>query len=793
MAEFHPNAIPGVEGIPGAKLPGSQERNAMREAEAWRHQRSTRESLNDELLGTATSPYELIFAVRRIEKTLESGTIPPSLNEGFRPPSQLSIMLERAEDLKMSGEALRKAGFLLDYEPASGLGVPRASKYSIMAIDTEPVVITDDKTLKEIVAFNYGSPEVRSELAASYEEESLELETRAILGEHIGVRLNLNARDALEAFVDWQHGTRATLKYEHLQTLTNLPKIDLENARVEKRELGYEIAESSFMYLIMLNSGTKDRMNYFMHRPATNALIDRLRVKETGSGPDGKMTREEWIEKYVGVISEWTDDRLRKKTTFIKEAREVKNGKKIRGLLTQYGNIASYEGAPTGVNVGEENEFIEKIVGKAVGSVEASWVAATLLRDIGAYASEGYVAFPNENPSLALGEGRYIASDDTGKFWPYMWNMKEGTKGRKSGLKDMIGRIPDMAMSLFDWAQLKIPDLDVSGKPVENAYHEVIYKEDAEGRPIYKLDEWGDPIFRSIIDAWLGTPEQFKKNLLTGAYVELDRSKVVEVDRDDPKKMRVKKTIERDNPITGEHEVKEIIVAAAEKEIVENGGKKRKILAELVPEEPGHELGNLKFDTLLRDFHGNFGIMQWLLGREKDGVLTNAMNTKFTYEDMELDPLKAAWKYIGICFNPVIMTKGSTQLYDFSHGELKTIQENYFQNIIAARMGSYNFRKNIMPQEIVVYDPRTGTEYQHKVSAVALIDLFARAVLDGNPRNQDELIANYIDDNEKLMNAGEIATAKAIVARWKTTDNVGKVTGKVKGGELLFSPSLYIH
>ena len=38
----------------------------------------------------------------------------------------------------------------------------------------------------------------------------------------------------------------------------------------------------------------------------------------------------------------------------------------------------------------KEIQFIEGAVGDAVGSKEAAWLAATFLRSIGAYASEGY-------------------------------------------------------------------------------------------------------------------------------------------------------------------------------------------------------------------------------------------------------------------------------------------------------------------------------------------------------------------------------------------------------------------
>jgi hypothetical protein len=69
--------------------------------------------------------------------------------------------------------------------------------------------------------------------------------------------------------------------------------------------------------------------------------------------------------------------------------------------------------------------------------------------------------------------------------------MKEGLKGRASGLKDMIGRIPDMAMNLFDWAGVEMTDLPK--KPDGTSQR------------------------RSIWDAWLGTSGgKPKLDLLTG-------------------------------------------------------------------------------------------------------------------------------------------------------------------------------------------------------------------------------------------------------------------------------------
>ncbi|HTK03353.1 MAG TPA: hypothetical protein VL401_01120, partial [Alphaproteobacteria bacterium] len=369
-----------------------------------------------------------------------------------------------------------------------------------------------------------------------------------------------------------------------------------------------------------------------------------------------------------------------------------------RGLLTMYSNIAAFKGDPGEFSKEKENKFIEGI-GNAVGSVEASWLAATFLRVSGAFASEGYVHLPNGNSALPLGEPRYISSDDTGKFFAYMWNIKEGSSGRSSGLKDMIGRIPDMAMNLFDWAQVEV-DLPNGRK----------------GR-------------RSIWDAWLGTPGGKRKiDLLTG-----------------------------------------------------------KETANLTTQEPYHRLGDINFKSLEPDFHGAFATQQWLMGRKDDGVLTNAMQTDFRLEDFSLKKLKSIWKYIGIVFNPLNLSKGSTHLYDMgdNNEKVKTIQKNFFKNLMAARIASSSFAITILNSPTRLFNDGSLIDKQtEEVSSAAVALAAVQQVIENpSPSNEAEIVANYIDNNKELRST-DLFIESGKVRKWalatlnSTKEGFGIIRGK---------------
>jgi len=584
------------------------------------------ESMNDELIATASTPQELFRGLRNIEEKLENGNIPGNLNESYRPPAQLSLMYNRATNLKVTNTELESRGWLTGYNPSTGEGLPAHRKYSAMALNMdEEFIIKDGQYVADIfgnpamkIVFNYGTEKERAELARSYDRAVVELEARAILGEWIGTMLNLNIRDGLEPLVNWEHGTTAKFKGDHLHALFNMPDIEELATNPENRKLGDQVEEALFLNLVMLHSGNKQRMQDFLLRPGADHLISKL-AKEEEHRRGSVYTRDQWVKENIGDYNNWVPDYdpsidLVKDKDAYKKTRDLEKTWKVeasdgrRGRLTKWGNIAAFGGNPGDIAGHEEKEFIEKTVGGLVGSIEASWVAATLMRSIGTYASEGYVALPNGKSILPLGEARYISSDDRGKFYSYMFNYKEGTKGRSSGLKDMIGKIPDMAFDLFDWAQVQMVDL------LPQRLDSTIVKQGEA------LDGTETPQKRSIWDAWLGTVGGKQKiDLLTG-----------------------EKTNQRTN------------------------------------KEEYHRLGDLNFSSLDRDFHGSFGVMQWLLGNGEGpvGVFIDAMKVDFKYEDFLLNDLKKKNKYIGIVMNPVILTKGSMHLYE-NIESYKTIQKKF--------------------------------------------------------------------------------------------------------------------
>lgn len=625
------------------------------------------ESMHAELINTAETPHELFIGLRGLEKMLEDGSIPGSLAERYTPPRELSIMWEKAELLSMSIDQLLANGWIRkdSYNPKTGTGVPKNRKYAALAMSVEeiPIILEDKEGNKRQVGadleYNFGTPEKRAQLEKAYKNAILELEARSILGEHIDIRLNLDFRDNLEGLVGIMHSGRVPkFKSEHLKALFNMPGLNELSANPENHVLGDQVEEAMFLNLVMLKSGTKNDMQELLARPGAKHLIAKM-AKEAESRMGRTYTYDNWIKDNIGDVDSWTDDTKRELDTYKTEAT-----KGLRKDLTKWSNIAAFAGSPGDFGGDDEVHFIEKTIGGLVGSVEASWLAATLMRSIGAYASEGYVALPNGKSSLPLGEGRYISSDDTGKFYAYMFNMKEGLKGRTSGLKNMIGKIPDTAMNLFDWAQVKV---DLNGKSER----------------------------RSIWDAWLGTSGGKKKtDLLTG-----------------------------------------------------------KETGEIIQEEAYHRLGSLKFESLDREFHGTFTIMQWLLGNREGptGVFIEAMRTDFKYEDFTLNQLKKVWKYIGITFNPIVMTKGSPHLYKADKETYKTIQKNFLRNMILSRINSYSFTTNVLNHTI----PMLEADYKDAgIPAPVLVRAFAKEILKDDPQDEEEVKKHYLDSYDTLIHLG---------------------------------------
>lgn len=693
----------------------SPEEEAKQKLEAEMAARNMgRESVFENMAVNGKTPREVMTGVRKILEPKDESVIPSDMEDPWQARRVFAAIYERRQRLQITTEELVKDGLIRNYDPMTGKAEildRKAAQYAIFSEEKTEWVVTkrskvvgtnqviEEETPQIVYEYNFGKEDTmagkdeRKEMAKICEKAYLEMGAKTIIGEHIGVRLSLRFRDNLEGLADYLHETGAKFKAEHLIAIFNMPDIKELATSPDNHTLGDKVEEAMLCNLLMLNSGSKERMLNFMEKPGVKFLIAKM-------AKENNMNYDTWVKNNIGDINRWVNDTDRllidedgQPATFRIEAEDSRRGK-----LTKWGNIAAFGGGPGDFGGDDEKSFIGNDVGGLVGSVEASWVAATLMRVVGAYASEGYVALPNGKTLLTLGEGRYISSDDEGKGHIFCFNMKEGLKGCPSGLKDMIGRMPELDTNLFDWAQVKMRDVK---------------------------DKKGKPARRSIWDAWLGTAGGKQKiDLLTG-----------------------KKTSDPNKKTT---------------------------------EEGYHRLGSLNFGSLDRDFHGTWGIMRWLAFRRDDGILPDALNVeKFSYADFSVNSLKKKVKYNKIVMNPITLTKGSTQLYDFDGSSIKTIQKNYFSNLMTARMQSSCFRQNVLPQTVPVFNESKGTDYQDKVSAAVLACMFVKAVENNDPRTQDELIKSYVDANDKISLAGGLAKAIGALSERKIIDsNLGRIVGK---------------
>ncbi len=664
---------------------GMPERDSNLEAAiANRSNFRTGESLSVEQVVGAENPQELFEGLRSMLKRIEDANIPNELEDRYSTTRLFGMVLERADNLRYTPEQLLEKGWLKRYDNITGIGVPKNRKYAPLAlsIEEEPVFVEDrngiSRQIDVDITYNFGTPDKRAELAKAYDRAVLEIESRAIISTQLGVRLNPELRDGLESLVVALRGGRMPkFKTDHLKAIFNMPGVKELASSPENRQLGDQVEEAMFLNLVMLNSGTKKQMLELLSRPGAKYLIAKL-AKEEEARRNGPYSYLNWVNDNIGDVLRWIPDDKRSLDSY-KEER--------RGPLTKWSNIAaSYDDELGGE---EETDFIEKTIGGLVGSVEASWIATTMMRVVGAYASEGYVALPNGEIALSLGEDGMISGDDTGKFMAYLQVVKEGLKGRNSFLKGMIGKVPDMAMNLFDWVQVKVKQPD------------------------------GKIVRRSIWDAWLGTTEQPKKDILTQKFIEIkDPARY----KDGVKVKMMKRDREED------------------------------VIVEKVAEEGYHRLGDLNFRSLRRDFHGKFATMQWLTGSAERpvGVLTEALRTDFKPDDFKLVELKKIRKYVGIVFNPVVLTKGSMHLFDTSN--YKILQKNYLRNLMLARIHSVSFATNVLASSTKIFNPNSR---DNDVPNPVLIRANIREILKDHPRSVAELLKHYIDENKELRSLGK--------------------------------------
>ncbi|MGA2910463.1 MAG: hypothetical protein ABSE04_01500 [Candidatus Microgenomates bacterium] len=729
-------------------------KEATDEAEARKY--SSRETMAESLVRGAETPFKLNYGLRRLEAIIENPHITSNLREHYSPPREATTMLDRGMSMEVTIEELQGMGIIGEIlDPKSGKADLLDEDYEGMAVHIKRTEKLEGGRYKVNIEYFFGTDEERKELAVAYKTAALELESRDILGANLGIRKSKRFRDNLEELTDILHSDQIPVfRPEHLQTLFNLPSLEeLKSGKsIETAHgLGDSIEEALVCNLIMLNSGSKERMLNFLKRPGVQHLISKMAkeeearrqdVERKGLGgfepqlPESEIemrvqnlryTDEQWKKDNIGDVESWVEDKDR-----LLEDKDENNPAswrvEKRGNLTKYSNIVAWGGKPGEFGTNKEKWFVENAVGNLSGSVEAAWIAATFLRATGVFACEGYVACRGTNKSLLpLGEGRFYSGDDTGKFLTLLFNRKEGYKNRASGLARMYMRMPDLAGAMWDWAQVVVGVDNSKGWEVEKRL--------------------------SMIDAWLGTAEQAKRDLVTNRRVEItDPKRFIDGIKG---KLRDKKT-----------------------------GKDREAYFEKVKEEPYHRLGDLNFLSLEQDSGGTYTTMQWLGGNRQGptGVYTEEMRVDdITDEDFTLNNLKKLTKYIGIVFNPIVMTKGSPHLYGNAsevNEALKVIKRNYFENLMYARIFSEAFAKNVMSKTMRLTNPETGNSVEVS-SALWAYEQIKEALKD-NPATDEDLVKHYLDDPNLLAQIRDTNGVKAMLneVKGKFHDDVGRVTGK---------------
>lgn len=621
------------------------------ELEALRKYIGRVESPGELKLYSAKNAYEVFVALREtVLPPMEDAHRPRSMDMSYKPPSQRDVIAFRARDLSISIEELEKRGYIKKGTYNEETGVAEVTDeanggYAMYTTYTQRIN-RELGSIESVPTYHFGTKAERESLAEAYKVAGLELEARAIIGETVGVFMNLDARDNLERVVEWMHGQAPKFKAEHLKALFNAP--DLEELRLAQErynsqrenkdrkpeklnnELGKKIEYSMFLYAVMLHSGTKQEMKSFLRRPGSAEIIRQI-IRKSGE----KITQEDWIKKNIGDVDKWMDNPT-EETDF---EEDVKNG--VRGPVTVFGNIVAFKTSSGKVFSRDmERNYIEKTIGSIAGSVEASWVGVTFLKAIDTFSSQGHTILSDGSVVATLGEGRYMEPIDTQKFASFVWNFREGKKARTFGVHDQLGKTPDMLFDLFDWAQVAVQA------------------------------ETGEIIYRSIWDAWLGTEEQDKlfigtmsRNVIENVVSINDLGNGwVRIKCEDPKtgKIETRKGVKK----LGEDPDKDYeITRKVYGDVVRSGGKVS--VNERVPEEPYHELGSLDYGSLISDFHGVHNTIKWLNGREGAGVLSDAMSYTFDPSKIDQKLFLAQWKYITIGLNPVVQAKGSMHKFSF--------------------------------------------------------------------------------------------------------------------------------
>jgi hypothetical protein len=745
---------------PNAPTENGHELENVAEAESRRQTR--KESLPEALISSAENPEDLFEGLRLLEMKKEDSLTPANLEERYTPPRILDDMKDRAEVMKYTIEKMEEKGWISDYNPITGEATLNDTRRESLAVKIQH----KEKGFRYETKYFFGTNESRKELEAAYKEAIVELEARDILNEIVGVRMDPDVRDGLEYMVRMLHSGRTPkFKAEHLQALFNLRSFDdmaeysklgrelddlrrlgardeKQTLRIEeinrrqkeleaRKGLGGQAEEGVFLNLIMLNCGSRQRMLDFLDRPGSKFLIAKL-AKESG------MTYDEWKLKNIGDVDKWDDDTASNSgkgriltdegpdsfelATWRQEANDGR-----RGTLTKWGNIAAWGGGPAEFSAATEKDYIEKSIGGLIGSEEAAWLACMIMRATGTYASEGYVTLPNGETHMPLGEGRFITGDDAGKFHVLLFNKKEGLKGHTSGLKDLIGRVPDMAMNLFDWAQVVVEEPDKNGNLVK--------------------------VKRSIWDAWLGTKGGKQlTDLLTGKLVtepgkvtnEEPYHKLGDIDFT---------SLERDFHIT--FSIMQWLMGNAE-----------------YPTGVFIDLKDTKFRPESMDLDSNKG--RWKYIRITQNLITSTQGSTQLYD------LGPNTEWTKKTFDLTGEGAGLIKFETFTTKAIETIQRRLLINILAARVLSSNFALQVMPQKSMVYNTGTFGDKLLEIPTANLIRLWCLESFKAKPKDQEEIVAHYLDDlarYQKLTSWDEVGKFRLEAEKWLNND-VGRVIGR---------------
>lgn len=602
-------------------------------------------------LARSDIPSHYLEGMRRLAKKDDEPDIHDRLRNPYVESTVEDIFVEKHENHSTTIEKLEAMKIIDGYDPGTGYADLTDERYSGFALKVE-----GQKGEKKYY-FGKGANreeanKERKDKARGFEIALREFSIRKVIGEHVGLSMSGGLRDSLEGLTETMHTRASKLSIPQLQEIWNLPSIDRVDVDINDHTFGKQIEEAMFCYEIMLHSATKTMMEEFLARPGAKDLITRLAVK-------AGQTEDKWKLDNIGDLTKWVDDNKRTLLSYMTDS---------RGELTKHSNIASYE-APNGDKLSYDNEtaFINH-VGKLVGSVEASWFGGSILRAFGEFSSKGFVLLPNGEFSLALGESQFISSDDLGKFHIFLYQLKEYMKKRPSGPKDLIGKIPDIALSFLDTAQV-----------------DTIYGK------------------RSMMDAWLGTAAGYKIDMDTGDLTK-----------------------------------------------------------EIIKEESGTRLGELKFGSLQRGAHNTHLLMNWLKGREDWGIVNQIMKNDFGPGDLSLNNQKKLLKYIGIIFHPGTLSHGSPHKYVKSSA--KNAPMNIFNRIYNARKLTQSYVMNILGAGVKLFNPSGTNGPGDEYSAALIIDEGVRTLIEKEPDLAKIADSTYVDadadlkknDKNKIQNAKNV-------------------------------------